>query len=117
MTHGTIKKEKDASVFEFPEIGHKMTLYVNIFHNVAVSHQYFYEHLAACYDILAARARDRVKKLEGKDDPDCKTCGHPRSHHGEEMPYECLGGGANSALLPGTLCSCGAYSYVEKEKT
>jgi hypothetical protein len=36
-------------------------------------------------------------------EPVCKECGHVRSAHSEEMPYECM---------DGEMCDCEGFTYV-----
>lgn len=65
---GTISKEKLNQVLEFPGIGHKMTIYMNVYHNVPVSHAYFYENLAASLQALANQVVTKaagLRKMEG----------------------------------------------------
>lgn len=40
-----------------------------------------------------------------EDDPVCTQCGHSRSAHREEMPYEC-----------NDLCECKGFSYIPKSE-
>jgi hypothetical protein len=64
---GTIGKEKISQTFEFTSIGHKMTLYINAYHNIPVSHVYFYENLAACFQALANQAAEKAKAIRERD--------------------------------------------------
>jgi len=43
----------------------------------------------------------------GELDPKCTVCGHPRSEHSEEQPYECMNG---------DICDCDGFSYVPQVK-
>jgi len=47
------------------------------------------------------------------NEPICTICGHPRSHHGEEPPYECCGLTAMSL----DYCQCKGFSYVPQPAT
>lgn len=72
---GTIIRDKISEVFEFPGVGHRMTIFMDVYHNVAVSHAWWYENLAACLQRLAGNAaakarelREREKSAEGPEE-------------------------------------------------
>jgi len=66
----------------------------------------YYERLATND---TAHGGDCMTPEECEADPLCTACGHPRSEHSEEMPYECM----NT-----DMCDCGAFSYVrDREAT
>lgn len=81
---GTISKEKISQVLEFPGIGHKMTIYMNVYHNVPVSHAYFYENLAASLQTLANQAATKAAGLRKMEGPRVDTVEEPTAT--EEMP-------------------------------
>jgi len=48
-----------------------------------------------------------------KPEPHCTNCGHVRSEHSEEMPYECM---SCTNEFPPSMCDCDGFSYVTRQQ-
>lgn len=60
------KKHKEQRSFSWPENGHRMNLYLNVYLNVAVREDKFQDYIAAALETLASELRREAAKARGK---------------------------------------------------
>lgn len=60
-----------------------------------------YTALPETAQVIIRTEYDKTQLIAGKE-PLCSVCGHPRSEHSEEMPYECM---------HCDMCDCDGFSY------
>lgn len=66
--HIIIGKMKEAVVTERPELGHKLTVYLNCYHSPKVADYIFMEHLATSLKSMAARLEEKAAAARKRDE-------------------------------------------------